>query len=218
MISLMPALNSLDVDGADEVLRETPVVFNVDPSNQLSFANYFKPTDRYDGYEVSPTEIETKEGLLNVSSETYSLCWEIYEFSCTQFPEIRMDDNDYESVERLVNQLNEKQFFELHKHVHEWFSDEFDGADHYEEMPYNTRVRPLNGYDAAYRLFAGYSLGDAELPDGVYEDEIEELFEIRVIEGEHPGSSYYAAELAITIEEANKRAAAHDMPVQFQHT
>jgi hypothetical protein len=36
-----------------------------------------------------------------------------------------------------------------------------------------------------------------------------------VIDGEHPGSTYYAAELRVDIEEANRAAEAAGMPVRF---
>ncbi len=39
---------------------------------------------------------------------------------------------------------------------------------------------------------------------------------IVVVEGEHPGSSYFAAELCIPIEDANYAAAALDIPIRFR--
>ena len=136
-----------------------------------------------------------------------------------------MDDNDYDNVEVLVQGLNDQEFSLLSTHVDKWFSDGFDFADEYESMPYNSHIEiPLNGYDAAYRLFANHFLGEIYLTDGIslpdelLESDTENLFGVKIIEGEYPGSSYYAAELAIPIEEANRRAEAHDMPVRFQNT
>jgi hypothetical protein len=38
---------------------------------------------------------------------------------------------------------------------------------------------------------------------------------VRIVEGDHPGSSYYAAELSGDIDEANRAAEAADIPVRF---
>ena len=43
-----------------------------------------------------------------------------------------------------------------------------------------------------------------------------ETLEIFIVEGEHPGSTYYAAELQIPIEEANRRAIAANIPFRFK--
>ncbi len=42
-----------------------------------------------------------------------------------------------------------------------------------------------------------------------------ELLGVVIIEGEHPGSSYYAAELRCSVDEANAAARAHGIPVRF---
>jgi hypothetical protein len=45
--------------------------------------------------------------------------------------------------------------------------------------------------------------------------EIRDLLGVSVIEGQHPGSDYYAAELNISIEAANRIATEHRIPVPF---
>lgn len=47
------------------------------------------------------------------------------------------------------------------------------------------------------------------------EPETTEAFGIKIIEGEHPGSSYYAAELHMDIAEANALAEAKGIPIRF---
>jgi hypothetical protein len=42
-----------------------------------------------------------------------------------------------------------------------------------------------------------------------------ELLGVNIIEGEHPGSTYYAAEFHGDVEEANAIAAAEGIPVRF---
>ena len=55
----------------------------------------------------------------------------------------------------------------------------------------------MNGSAAAFRLFGGYDYGEEFEPT-----DIAEMFKIDLIEGEHPGSTYYAAELSMPLEEA----------------
>ncbi len=47
------------------------------------------------------------------------------------------------------------------------------------------------------------------------EAEIADLFDITIVEGDHPGSSYYAAELRGDIDEANALAEAQKIPIRF---
>jgi hypothetical protein len=45
--------------------------------------------------------------------------------------------------------------------------------------------------------------------------EICELLGVSIIEGDHPGSSYFAAELDNSVEEANRIATEHEIPIRF---
>ena len=61
-------------------------------------------------------------------------------------------------------------------------------------------------------------------PDGIayaldyfrdLDSEICDLLGVSIIEGDHPGSSYFAAELDISVEEANQIAIEHEIPIRF---
>jgi hypothetical protein len=61
-------------------------------------------------------------------------------------------------------------------------------------------------------------------PDGIayaldyfrdLDPEICDLLGVSIIEGDHPGSSYFAAELDISVEEANQIATEHEIPIRF---
>ena len=62
---------------------------------------------------------------------------------------------------------------------------------------------------------AGYSDRGAALSFFRDEFECNDLFEIAIVEGEHPGSSYYAAELRIDIDTANAIAQREGIPIRF---
>lgn len=61
----------------------------------------------------------------------------------------------------------------------------------------------------------GYSDRGAALSFFRDEFECNDLFEIAIVEGEHPGSSYYAAELRIDIDTANAIAQREGIPIRF---
>ena len=52
-----------------------------------------------------------------------------------------------------------------------------------------------------------------------FRDECEscDLFDIVIVEGDHPGSSYYAAELRMDVAEANELAEQNGIPIRFDH-
>ena len=43
-----------------------------------------------------------------------------------------------------------------------------------------------------------------------------DLFNIVIVEGDHPGSTYYAAELRMSVEDANLIAEAEGLPIRFE--
>lgn len=81
----------------------------------------------------------------------------------------------------------------------DWLADDPDG--------YDWEVADLRGYTGR---------GDA-LQFFQQQADTAELLNIQIIMGCHPGSSYYAAELQIGIEEANALAEAKGIPIRFEH-
>ena len=62
----------------------------------------------------------------------------------------------------------------------------------------------------------GYSDRGAALEFFRDECEFTEMFNIVIVEGDHPGSSYYAAELRMDLDEANALAATENLPIRFE--
>lgn len=70
-------------------------------------------------------------------------------------------------------------------------------------------------YDAEYITLTGRSLqGQAKRYFELNFDYCDE-FNIVIVEGDCPGSSYYAAELRMSVEDANELAEAMDLPIRF---
>lgn len=89
-----------------------------------------------------------------------------------------------------ITQLDEKQFENLQAEVTEWSR----------RQPENDKP---DGQAAALNYFRDL------------DSEICELLGVSIIEGDHPGSSYFAAELDNSIEEANRIAIKHGIPIRF---
>lgn len=81
--------------------------------------------------------------------------------------------------------------------ANEWLEDPAD--------EYDWEVATLRG-DTEQGAALGFFRGEAEL---------NALFNIEIVEGAHPGSSYYAAELRMPVDEANALAAAEGLPLRF---
>lgn len=67
-------------------------------------------------------------------------------------------------------------------------------------------MRPVDGRQWAFRLFRDM---DPELADS---------FDVTVVEGDQPGSTYYAAVMGISVAEANLVSRRLELPVTFAPT
>ena len=188
-----------------------PLIFEVRESGQLLIADYHAPETRMDAYQLSPNAVQNKEYLLQEASCIQAMRAQIYFISHEYFSDYSMEDWLESDVETFVEKLNAEQFEKLGNHLLEWLNKDFYEAGDDETMPYNRDIRtPLSGSSAAYRLFNGDDYCDEFEPD-----EVIELLGIEIVEGEHPGSSYYAAELSISIDEANKIAEQKKVAIRF---
>lgn len=105
--------------------------------------------------------------------------------------------DDWDQLTIFLDRLTDHHFADLAERMKAWAdSDEF-GPEEWEEFEV-----AADGQDFAFRFF--YNDPDWYEPIGV-----------KVIEGVRPGSNYYAAELRLDVDEANRRALEADVPVRF---
>ena len=105
--------------------------------------------------------------------------------------------DDADNVSAWLKVLDENQFSLMSNAMKEWASEEPESDE-------EGLTEPVNGQDAAFEWFS----------DGMFSDEAEQIG-IDIIEGDTWGSDYVAAELPISIEEANKRAAEAGINIRF---
>jgi hypothetical protein len=105
--------------------------------------------------------------------------------------------DDADNVSAWLKVLDENQFSLMSNAMKEWASEAPESDE-------EGLTEPVNGQDAAFEWFS----------DGMFSDEAEQIG-IDIIEGDTWGSDYVAAELPISIEEANKRAAEAGINIRF---
>jgi hypothetical protein len=170
----------------DTILDNGICGFEVNDYGTISFADFVEPTTRAEAYGYSVDELQDIRSLVSFaeSNPLSSRLQYIYEWALEAEP----DGPDYGWVTWLEESPDEARPL-IYAEVEEYLAEAPDYND-YDFLPDNT-----NAQGAAYKFF--------QTEDW---DELEQLG-IVIVEGECPGSSYYAAELRNTVEDANRIAA-----------
>lgn len=155
------------------------------------------------------SDIKTKEGLLDQAEYNQSLREKICYYAQEVEYEPEIVDYDFEGVQPFLEQLSAEELRELVIQIDAWFKEK--PSDDWEIDVDNTEILiPLSGQDAAFRFFERDGvIGESDA------NEIAEALGIVIVEGEFPVSTYYAAELRISVNDANERAKELDLPVLF---
>ena len=116
---------------------------------------------------------------------------------------------DFEDVQPFLEQLSAEELQKIALQIDAWFKEE--PIDEWEIDANNTEILvPVDGQNAAFRFFErGRIIGESDAK------EIAEALGIVIVEGDRPESTYYAAELMISVNDANERAKVLDQPVRF---
>jgi hypothetical protein len=94
-----------------------------------------------------------------------------------------------DDLERWLRQLNAENFKDLYTYLKNWLYDEPEA--------------PADGIRQAYNFFQNLPAEQLE------------ILGVSLVDGEFPGSDYFAAELDISIEEANQAAKQANLPIRF---
>lgn len=199
--------------------------FEVDSYGTLSAVDFVEPRTRKEIYkhiaaswEGSPRELaeamsvchplelhihsiyadvreEIKNELKRHGEWDYSSLWKLLNARLQKFPEVPED-----GVLDWLSEMTISQFDKLVvPSVQNWFAGapDRDGEEYY--FPPTATAQY-----AALEFFRFVSPADLK------------TLGIRIVEGEHPASTYYAAELDKYVDEANRSAEAAGIPVRFQ--
>ena len=189
--------SEVEINQVWEKLFNEPITFEVDEYNTISMPWVKSPEINADIYYDLNVGVETNQELLS-EIQNYS---QLSDRIASDFEYFADCPGENEQVDLLIAQkLGWEDWIlrgDLEEHiarVEAWLKEGID----WDYAP--ATVGPVG---EAYQYFNNYAWST------------QEDLGIVVIEGEHPGSSYYAAELRVPVEDANQRAEQMGIPIRF---
>ncbi|MDB9704050.1 hypothetical protein OAA86_08160 [Rhodospirillales bacterium] len=195
---------------------EQHTIFIVRSSRTIDSTEYIAPTTREDAFDFGSYDLQDAESLVERANDVHPVMWELLrqyeECHLKKLENFKSDEGkeayeeewpkyaDEEIAEKWVLQLSEQEFKVLRSQMEKWAESEPDRSS--DETDYF--VVPSSGQDYAYKFFQDHT-----------EHEVLDELGIDIVEGEYPGSTYYAAELSIPVEEANDKAEKAGIPIRF---
>jgi len=180
----------------DAILDSGKYDFEVSEWGSISFADFSEPTTREEAYGYSVGQLQDIDDLQNFAESStlnYRL-QNIYEGELEDEPE-DPDQGWLTWLEESPDKAHELICAEVERYL----AEAPDFSEEWEMMPDNA-----NAQGAAYQFFHSEDWG------------LLDQLGIVIVDGEHPGSSYFAAELRIPVDEANQRAKDLGAPYRFK--
>lgn len=213
-----------------KVSDEKPLTtFDVIGSRTLIMADFFEPQIRSDFYEdVSQWWFESPAHLADAMEECQPLAWAVQSIYTKVRDEIR---SDLEKSVHSPDVVNERSAA-LTARLNLMPEEPEDGVNTWllslTTSEFQHRIVP--DIDAWFDSPPNWNWEDDHLPSGAtpqgaaleyfqnMDSEVLDTLGVDIIEGDRPGSTYYAEELAVDIEAANKAAADAGIPVRFKRS
>jgi hypothetical protein len=194
-VSLVDA-TATQVEEAWQALVEDPWYFEVNDYRTLVESGVCEPERREDVYELVDSRPLTPDDLIREVESCPPLMRE-FQTQAADAGEAYADDLD-EGWVRWIRDEGEAGMPMFHEIIDQWLASPVDW-DEYEWFPSD-----WSGQGKAFKFFSGM---DAELLDELG---------VVIVEGDHPGSDYLAAELRAEIADANRAAERLGLPFRFR--
>ena len=180
----------------DAILDSGAYDFVVSEYGTISFADFVEPATREEAYGYSVDQLQDIDDLQNFadSNTLHYRLQRIYELELDDEPE----DADFGWITWLNESPAEARKL-IYDEVEKYLDEAPDFSEEWEYLPDSANAQGL-----AYRFFHSE---DWELLDQLG---------VVIIDGEHPGSSYFAAELTIPVAEGNQRAKDLNVAYRFK--
>ena len=208
----LPGVSLADAPEAviDQVWSEAitnPMVFYVKPWGTISFGNDDDyPRSRRSLFDLAP--VANREDLFSLNDEISTFEW-FLENEWLERSEVEDEEGDdgedcglraasFADWQSWLEAAPDEVIEEVVDHANAW-QEEFPDETDWEIA----NLRGYTGQGSALTYFRD-------------DFEFNELFNIVIVEGDHPGSSYYAAELHMDVDDANQVALEEGIPVRFE--
>ena len=190
-----------EIDTAWTEAASTWDLFEVSEFGSLSYANFEEPTTRYDAYAFSDAG-DVDASMLESHCDLYEPIQTLYrEHLLEEDPELdeaTLEERVTDEWLEWCQQASGTDHTIIDRIIDDWLSEAPDPCQEWESY-YKTG-------DAQGAAYDHFRREDPELMDALG---------IVVIEGDCPGSSYYAAELHTEVEAANRIAAERGWTIRF---
>jgi hypothetical protein len=219
-LAATPALlDALDAPAVDAIWERGVYLFEVSDYGSISFAGFAEPQTRAEAYSMDIRDLDDidtlqrfaeQSRLSNRLRDSYSIYRDdlIHQMDEAPSPAMRRrikkrlaklpDDPDSGWMTWLEVEPRQARA-EFADAIAEFLDAPPDWGNEYEFLP-----DYANAQGAAYRYFDGQ------------DQALLEALGVVIVEGDCPGSSYFAAELRVSVEEANCAAQAADIPIRFK--
>ena len=180
-------------------------VFIVNSDGTLQDKDYKELTQRKDLYDLSIDRLSDIHEILFEAGELQPFQWHLNDQMWGFLEEMeevdrkKWPDEPEDCTEKWLLSLDDNNIKKLIESCNDWLESEPD----YSNGEADYFHFPSNGQAFAFQYFYA-------------ESELQELFSIYIIEGDHPGSNYFAAEIEISADEANRIAAKENINIKFE--
>jgi|GEM_PF-1266171 len=211
-------IDALDDQSVDSIWKHGIDLFVVNDFGTISFADFQEPKTRAGAYSLDIGDLDDVDALIDAGQRTPlgdllqgvydayrgALVNDLAHGPASERRRIkkrlsRLPDNPDEGWIAWLEAEPKKAREAYAETVETFLADSPDWGNEYECLP-----NDANAQGAAYQYFVGE---DPELLD---------TLGVVVVQGDHPGSSYFAAELRVPPEEANAAAKAANIPIRFK--
>jgi hypothetical protein len=198
-----------EVDEAWSIAAKAWGLFEVNDYGTLSYANFEEPRTRRDAYwyrraeDLDAGSIESHWALSESIKNLYRTrltdrALALWDWTDKPFPDAAIEERAEEHWDRWFQKARGKDRQAINAAIDAWLDDSPDWDNEWEMM-----YKSGTAQGAAYNYFCG---ADREVMDELG---------VVIIEGECPGSSYFAAELRNGVEIANEIAQVNGWEIRF---
>lgn len=208
------------VNTAWKQLLKDPWYFDVNEFDTIVDSSIDEPKIRGDAFDVDVGEYRAPESLVSEIEGCYPLTRHFQQLAFDELEEVRFSLDENESLSSPARKRLERLAKALDDEDEGWAAwvllEGTDGLPKFKEVIADWLASPIEWSD--YEHFPKYVTGQGNAMKFFESLPYDTLVALGVVivEGDRPGSTYYAAELKKSIEDANASAERLELPFRFR--